>query len=366
MRVIVVVPDVDVHGGTFSFLESLLCIHARQGFFTSLLVPTYLCTPEFISLAECYGVEILKSLNRVLPATAPFLTPLYDFIFSWRAVRSWRPDLIVVSTSSPGRMSIALYYPVPTLYILHSTPEYRFRFLPRFYLRLGLMLNNMVMTVSRAAAESISSVMGLPKEKIAVVHNCCQSVEYRTDKHLPVVLTVGHVVDYKNPAVWLDVARMVLHARPDVSFVWVGDGELYYSMRSQVSALGLEARIILPGYVADPSVWYRTSQVYFQPSLRESHGIAVLEAMSYGLPCVVADIGGLPESVSDRENGYVCPVTDLDSFAVHIIELLDSPEMRDKMGDSGRLRAEKCFSKERQEQKILSVYRRLMNRAGEQ
>lgn len=365
MRVLVVVPDLDVHGGTFSFLERLLCIHLRQGFVSTLLVPTDRCTPELISLAECHGVEIIKSLNRVLSSTVPFLTPFYDFLFSWRTVRLWRPDLIVISTSSPGKMSIALYYPVPTLYILHSTPECRFRFLPRCYLKMGLMLNNMVMTVSRAAAESISLTMGLPKEKIAVVHNCCRSVELSEDVRLPVVLTVGHVIPYKNPAGWLAVARMVLHVRPDVSFVWVGDGELHDSMRSQISALGLDARITFPGFVADPSAWYNTAQVYFQPSLRESHGIAVLEAMAHGLPCVVADTGGLPESVVDWENGYVCPPTDPDGFSARIIELLDSPELRDKMGDSGRMRVEKCFSEELQEQKIISIYERLMNRSGE-
>lgn len=364
MKILVVLPDDVRYGGTCCFLERLMEIHSRQGIVSMLLVPEDLCYPVLVSLVKRYGIELVLSPNRTNYLTTPFLTPLFDFYFSWSTVRSWKPDLVVVSTSGPGRMSIALYYPVPVLYILHSVPEYRFRFLPRCYLRLGMMFNNMVMTVSRSAAELISSVMGLPKEKIAVVHNSCHRAELSADTRQPVVLTIGHVVSYKNPTGWLDVARMVLHVRPDVLFIWLGDGELYDLMRSHVSELGLDACITFPGYVADPSTWYKSAQVYFQPSLRESHGIAVIEAMAHGLPCVVSDTGGLPESVADGESGYVCPPTDVNGFSTRIIELLDDPELRNVLGNSGRMRAEKCFSEELQERKIMSIYERLMNRSG--
>jgi glycosyltransferase involved in cell wall biosynthesis len=158
---------------------------------------------------------------------------------------------------------------------------------------------------------------------------------------------------------------MVLQARPDVLFVWVGDGELLDSMRAEINALGLDDRIRFSGFVAEPSTWYETAQVYFQPSLRESHGIAVLEAMAHGLPCVVADTGGLPESVVDGETGYVCPPADSADFAGRITELLGDAALRESMGDAGRQRVEKCFSEELQEQKIMALYERLVNKPVE-
>ena len=362
MKALVIVPDVVPYGGTSRFLERLLEIHVRQVIVTTLLVPTNQSHTLLVSLAERYRVQIVQSPNRSVSDTPPFMTPLFDFLFSWRTVCSCRPDLIVVSTSDPGRMSVALYYPFPVLYILHSVPEHRFRFLPKCYLRLGMLLNNMLMTVSKAAAEAISHVMGIPKEEIAVVHNSCRSVKLAADIRQPVVLTVGHVVPYKNPAGWLAVAQMVIKARPEVFFVWVGDGELYDSMRAQIIALGLKDRIKFTGFYANPSTWYEKSQFYFQPSLRESHGIAVLEAMANGLPCVVADTGGLPESVVDGETGYVCSNADPAAFAKRIIELLDDPALRERMGAAGRRRVKKCFSEEIQEQKIMALYERLKKR----
>ncbi len=364
MRVIVIVPDVVPYGGTNRFLERLLDIHMRNGIVTMLLVPNDQCCPALVSLAERFGVELVSSSNRTRSGTIPFLTPFFDILFSWNTVCSWMPDLIVVSTSGPGRMSVALYYPVPVLYIIHSVPEYKFGFLPRCYLRLGLMLNNMVMTVSNAASETISEIMGIPKAKISVVHNSCRSIDHPEDGRLPVVLTVGHVVPYKNPAVWLDVARMVIQARPEVSFVWVGDGELFDSMKAQIIALGLDGRIRLTGFIADPLSNFATAQVYFQPSLRESHGIAVLEAMSHGLPCVVADTGGLPESVVDGETGYVCPPTEIDGFFGCITKLIDDPALRELMGNAGRRRVEIFFSEEIQERKIMAIYEGLVRKPG--
>lgn len=365
MRVLVVVPDVVQYGGISRFLERLLDIHVRQGIVTMLLVPTDRCSPVLVSLAERYGVELVRSPNRTRFDTAPFLTPFFDFLFSWRTVPVWRPDLLVVLTGDPGRMSVALYFPIPVLYILLSVPEQRFRFLPRWYLRIGSMLNNRVMTDSNASAGSVSIIMGIPRNRIEVVYNSCVIAACRNESALPIILTAGHMVAYKNPELWLKVARMVLQDCPDSRFVWLGDGELLETIRNKIKGMSLEDRILLPGYESDPSTWYAQAHIYFQPSLRESHGIAVLEAMAHGLPCVVANTGGLPESVVDGETGYVCHPTDPAGFAERVTELLGDPDLRERMGTDGRKRVARCFSEEIQEQKIMAIYERLVKKKVE-
>lgn len=359
MKVLVIVPDAARYGGTIRFLERLLDIHARRGIVTTLLVPADQCNFALVSLALRYGVEMVLAMNRTLPDTASFMTPFFDFLFSWRTVLTIRPDLIVVSTGNPGRLSIAFYFPFPVLYILHSMPEQRFRYLPRLYMRIGSMLNNLVMTVSNAAAESVSDLMGIPQNNIDVVYNSCGAREHRNESDTSIILTVGHLVAYKNTEIWFEVACRVVLERPDTVFVWLGDGEQLDTIREKVTGASMEKRILLPGYVKDPSTWYAQAHIYFQPSLRESHGIAVLEAMSHGLPCVVADTGGLPESVVNFETGYVCPPTQPDNFTERILELLNDAVLRERMGSSGYKRVKKCFSEDIQENKILVLYNRL-------
>ena len=364
MRILVIIPDKYAYGGTSHFLELLLELHDRRGIETALLVPAHHNNSSLVSLATRHRVKILSAINKVRDNTSPVLTPIFDFLFSWRAVKSWRPDLLVVSTADPGRMSVALYFPIPVLYILHSVPETCFGYLPRFYLRIGSLLKNRIMTVSKASAETISITMGIPLDKISVVYNSCRSIQHKLKAELPVIVTAGHLVPYKNPHGWLKVAQCVIKQRADITFIWLGDGELLAPMREMVKTLGIEDRVLLPGFVSDPYTWYEKSQVYFQPSLRESHGIAVLEAMSHGLPCVVSDTGGLPESVVDNETGFVCPPGDVTGFADRILALLGDPELRERMGSVGRLRTEQYFSETEQEQKIMALYECLVKKTG--
>src|SRR6185369_13908752 len=113
MRVLVIVPDTYSYGGTSRFLELLLELHCRQQIETALLVPESAFDEYDVLLKPRFTVEVIAARNCNGPDTSPFLTPLFDGFFSWRTVRSWLPDLIVVSTGDPGKMSVVLYYRVP-------------------------------------------------------------------------------------------------------------------------------------------------------------------------------------------------------------------------------------------------------------
>lgn len=357
MKVLVIVPDIVPYGGTNRFLEQLLKIHARQSISTVLLAQKELCPAELESLAARYSVELVKSSSRTRLDTMPFLTPVFDFLFCWRTVLSRHPDVIVVSTGVPGRLSISLYFPVPVLYVLHSVPEQRFGLLPRLFLWCGSMLiNNRVVAVSNSAAQSVSDTMGISCTRVEVLYNSFSDVSFVKGSDEPIILTAGHMVSYKNPELWLEVACRVLQECPGSVFVWLGDGAMLEAIRRKVERTSFAERIMLPGYVPDPSSWYARAQIYFQPSLRESHGIAVLEAMSHGLPCVVADVGGLPESVVDGETGYVCAPTDVAEYVSRIKDLFASRALRERLGCAGRLRAEKFFTEKVQEAELVKLY----------
>jgi glycosyltransferase involved in cell wall biosynthesis len=359
MNVLVIVPDVGRYGGTSRFLERLLDIHARKSITTTILVPTSQCHSGLFSLADQYSAELLQSSCLTDSGTSPLLTPFYDLLFSWRTVLAKRFDLIVVSTGEPGRLSVSLYFPLPVLYILHSIPEHRFRLLPRMYLWLGSMLGNCVMAVSSAAAESVATFMGIPESRVETVYNSCGTAANRNVADMMIVLTVGHLAPYKNPARWFEVACSVLQKYPETLFVWLGDGEQLDTLRQKVRDTCWQEQILLPGYESEPSSWYARAKIYFQPSLRENHSIAVLEAMSHSLPCVVANTGGLPESVVDGETGYVCSPDNSPEYAARIIELISNAVLRDRMGAAGCQRIQNCFSEDIQERKIIAIYNRL-------
>jgi glycosyltransferase involved in cell wall biosynthesis len=75
------------------------------------------------------------------------------------------------------------------------------------------------------------------------------------------------------------------------------------------------------------------------PSLSEGLPLALVEAMSFGLPVVVTAVGGVPEVVTDGVEGMLGPPSDASALAAALGALLEDARRRQKMGDAARTRA---------------------------
>lgn len=366
---ILIIPSYDTYGGTLTFFLKLLQFHQKNQIETAVLISqkqTYLSILEQLEAAK---VQIFIGPTRKTLFYKPYFSLLHDVIFCWSAYRKFQPDIIMVSEGSPDLMLGVLTYPVPVIYMLHTAPspgaKSKKRIGMRFFIKLmSRFAKKYFLTVSRFSADSIHRYLGVPEQRIQVIYN-----SYRTSMNIveniisksKIVLTIGHLCDYKNPQIWLLVAKRVVAEKPDVQFIWVGDGDLIDNLRVKVKQLGLETQILFPGYTQQVDDYYNQVSVYFQPSLLESHGIAVVEAMSYALPCVTSNIGGLPESVVDKETGFTCDPEDVEGFSKCILQLLNDANLRKQMGDAGRRRAKTFFSEANQEQEIIKLYASLLH-----
>jgi glycosyltransferase involved in cell wall biosynthesis len=147
------------------------------------------------------------------------------------------------------------------------------------------------------------------------------------------VLTVGHVVSYKNPDTWIKMAILLKQNMPlvDFRFTWVGDGSLLKTCQDMIKNLGAESYIRFVGRDNSIAKYYEQCDIYVQPSFIESLGLSVLDAMRHGKPCVVANVGGLPELVRDGVNGWVVDAFSAEAMAIKI-GLLKNKDLREQMG----------------------------------
>ena len=86
--------------------------------------------------------------------------------------------------------------------------------------------------------------------------------------------------------------------------------------------------------------------------------MTILEAMSYGKPCVVTDVGGNPEIVEDRVNGFVTKSNDVNDFAAAIIQLLSNDVMLQEFSDNSTERFTKLFSIQTMMDNYHTVYKK--------
>jgi len=146
----------------------------------------------------------------------------------------------------------------------------------------------------------------------------------------------------------------------DVRLCLVGGGPLQQGLQAQTERLGICDRVIFSGWVPHGQIadYYAAADVFVFPSTADAMGIALVEAMSVGLPCVAIDRYGPSEVVVDGLTGLLT-VFEEGEFSGAVQRLLDGPWLRQRMGEAARRRA-RDFDPVMTTARLVEVYRQAM------
>lgn len=168
-------------------------------------------------------------------------------------------------------------------------------------------------------------------------------------KDKPVIVTVADFYPNKGLAFLVEAARKVLKKIPAAVFIVIGRiGPDYGKIKQAVVQNRLEANFFLLTGLAEAAHYLKAADLFVLPSLKEGFPYALLEAQLSGLPIVATKVGGIPEIITDRENGLLVPPARPESLARGIEELLSGPELAQKLGQkaiagAGRFSLEKMI-----------------------
>ncbi|HHF8025484.1 TPA: glycosyltransferase, partial [Escherichia coli] len=135
---------------------------------------------------------------------------------------------------------------------------------------------------------------------------------------------VGRLWPQKNPLYFVEVAKQIIKNEliPGSIFVLVGDGELMSVIKEHyLEDELLHNRLLLLGWRNDISDILKASDVFVLPSLWEGMPLAILEAQSTGLPCVVSNINGNKSLVTNKFDGYLVELNDINSFINALVNI---------------------------------------------
>jgi glycosyltransferase involved in cell wall biosynthesis len=159
-----------------------------------------------------------------------------------------------------------------------------------------------------------------------------------TRRESPVVLYVGNFsqgTHWKAFDVLFDAWKIVSEYQHDLRLIVLGGGDRSY-WEKYVEELGCSHSINFMGQVANPENYYESAAIFVLPSRVEGMSNALLEAQSWGLPCVVSEIPGNTAIVKDGVNGLVVPVNDAQALAAAIMRLGCDRALRKKTGKAAR------------------------------
>lgn len=153
-----------------------------------------------------------------------------------------------------------------------------------------------------------------------------------------IFLYVGHLCRDKGIGSLIDAYAGLRAAGVDCSLVLVGTGVDEERIRARAQRLD---RVAFPGFVEGRELraWYSVADVFVFPTLGDSYGHVVQEAMASGLPVVTSTAAGdIRDRVVEGRTGYLVPPDDVPSVAQRMRLLAEDPELRSRLGASGKER----------------------------
>jgi glycosyltransferase involved in cell wall biosynthesis len=193
--------------------------------------------------------------------------------------------------------------------------------------------------------------------------------ELGIDLNAPVVGVVGNIQEWKGQLVLLEAMVDLVKTYPDIVALVVGavhrSGRNYAdSLRRFVADKGLTGNVIFAGERDDVGDVMNCMDVVAHTSVRgEPFGRVIIEGMCVGKPVVATRAGGVPEFVSDGENGLLVPAGDAGALASVLGRLFEEPALRERLS-AGALEAVKGFSVEHHVEEITAIYHRVAERYG--
>jgi len=248
----------------------------------------------------------------------------------------------------------------------HNDDPFRtgaFRFVERALARRAAR----IVAITRALARFQVERVGLPSEKVEVIHYGLDDVPRAWGANPPdgvpdqarVLLSVCRLEPQKGVDVAVRALPEIRERHSATHLVVLGEGP----QRAELEQLArsLEVPVHLPGRVPDVAAWLRRADVLVHPARWEGFGLALLEAMLASLPVVATSVSSVPEIVADGETGLLVPPDDAAALAAAVSRVLDDPG---DYGDRGRARARAEFGVTRMTDRTLAVYETALKRTG--
>ena len=259
---------------------------------------------------------------------------------------------------------------IPVLYTEHNKQE-RYHKLTKWINRFTFNWQSGAIAVSDEVAESIHKNIA-PKISVHTILNGVNTdrftrsetgrkqlrTQYGCDEDTIVIGTIAVFRFQKRLDLWLELFKKIKEQYPGkkIKGVIVGAGPLKDLIEQKRQELHLENDVLMPGLQTNTIDWFSAMDIYMMCSVFEGLPIALLEAMSCGLPVVTTNAGGIGEVIRHEVDGLLVPVDDSNKIVEELEMIISSESLRDQYAKAARVRVVDAFGMERMVRELEEMY----------
>lgn len=229
--------------------------------------------------------------------------------------------------------------------------------------KFSIEKSNGITSISEYLRRQTVEVFEVPNE-IRVIHNFVNCELYHPDNEKKGAAEYSpngeklliHLSNFRPVKRVFDCVRILAEVRKTVPahLLMVGDGPDRGPAEHLARELKIDKHISFLGKQNHVERLIRLAHVLLMPSELESFGLVALEAMACGVVPVTTRVGGIPELITDREDGFLEAVGDIRAQAARVVSLLTDEQLHYRMAKTGRWNASERFCTE----KIIPQYER--------
>jgi glycosyltransferase involved in cell wall biosynthesis len=229
--------------------------------------------------------------------------------------------------------------------------------------------------VASSRMQETFAMIGTPARKTTLVRNAItlpknreptDIIKQTNDNAEPnrvVVLFLNRVLIAKGVLDLISAVGNLRESRPALAVRIVGtESADHAEVVRHIQDVGVGEQVEIVGRVSDEQkdLEYRNADIYVLPSHVEDFPYGILEAGSYGLPCIASAVGGIPNLISDGENGLLITPKDVAELSEALERLAKDTPLRQQLGLEIRSAIERGFSWDSSANRIGKVYNDLM------
>lgn len=229
-----------------------------------------------------------------------------------------------------------------------------------------------------AVTNAVKDVMinsGVPDEKVTVInpgqelekftnaakYRQCTREEFGIKSDDIVVASAGKLHHGKGIFELLQAAEVASKKHPNIKVMYIGDGPEQDQLKDMIDKLGMEDRVIMAGFRTDIERLYSAIDIFVLPSkLYESFGMVLIEAMAAGKPVIGTAVGGIPEIISNGQNGILVAPGEHLPLAEAIDALVSRPDMAEEFVAESNIRLNENFTAEASSKKFVKLMQNML------